>query len=116
MLLSVILTMSVLLPDATNETVILDILFGGAGLGGLIALGAFIAKRAGPRARRRNGDAMGKTCSLDRRSWRMLPLAQLQPLRLSAAVKIWMFVLRAYLVLAAGLILFRIATLAIGLA
>lgn len=117
-LLSVILTLSVLFPDATNETVILDILFGGAGLGGLIALGAFFAKKAGPRARRRsrNGDAIDRTCALDRRSWRMPPLAQLPPLRLSAAVKIWMFVLRAYLVLAAGLILFRIATLAIGLA
>ena len=113
-LLSVILTLSVLFPDATNETVILDILFGGAGLGLLIGLAAFLAKRASPRATRSYGDAVGRT--RDRRSWRMPPLSQLQPLRLSAAVKIWMFVLRAYLVLAAGLILLRIATLAAGLA
>ena len=54
--------------------------------------------------------------TMSRDAWRMPPLSQLQPLRLSAAVKIWMFVLRAYLVLAAGLILLRIATLAAGLA
>jgi hypothetical protein len=45
----------------------------------------------------------------------MPPLSHLPPLHLSVAVKIWMFALRAYLVLAAGLILIRIAALAAGL-
>ncbi len=46
-----------------------------------------------------------------RGNWRMPPLGELPPPRLSIAVKTWMFVLRAYLVLAAGLVLLRIVTL-----
>jgi nucleoid-associated protein EbfC len=47
-------------------------------------------------------------------NWRMPPLHKLPPARLSLAARSWMLVLRAYLVLAAGLILFRIVVLAIG--
>lgn len=49
-----------------------------------------------------------------RSNWRMPPLGELPPPCLSIAVKTWMFVLRAYLVLAGGLVLVRIVTLAIG--
>jgi DNA-binding protein YbaB len=49
-----------------------------------------------------------------RADWRMPPLHKLPPAQLSLAARSWMFVLRAYLVLAAGLILFRIVMLAIG--
>jgi len=44
----------------------------------------------------------------------MPPLASLPPARLSLAAKTWMGVLRLYLVVAGGLVLIRIATLAIG--
>jgi hypothetical protein len=44
----------------------------------------------------------------------MPPLAQLPPARLSFAAKTWMFVLRAYLVVAGGLVLVRIIALAVG--
>jgi hypothetical protein len=115
-LLSIILTVSVLFPAATNETVILAILFGGAGLSMLIALGTRLARNYRWSESRSYGNAHGKIQAIDRQSWRMPPLSRLPPLRLSAAVKIWMFVLRAYLILAAGLILCRIVTLAAGLA
>jgi Mn2+/Fe2+ NRAMP family transporter/DNA-binding protein YbaB len=60
--------------------------------------------------------AVGHQGPLSRSNWRMPPLHKLPPARLSLAARSWMLVLRAYLVLAAGLILFRIVTLAIGAA
>jgi hypothetical protein len=114
-LLSIILTVSVLFPEAPNETVILAILFGGGSLGILIALGALLAKRPGRNASSSDGGALSKIRAIEQQSWRMPPLSHLPPLHLSVAVKIWMFALRAYLVLAAGLILIRIAALAAGL-
>ncbi len=47
-------------------------------------------------------------------AWRMPPLDQLPPAKLSLAAKTWMGVLRLYLVVAGGLVLFRIVMLAIG--
>jgi hypothetical protein len=44
--------------------------------------------------------------------WRMPPLDQLPPPRLTPAEKTWMLVLRGYLVVAAGLVLLRIVQLA----
>ena len=47
-------------------------------------------------------------------TWRMPPLDQLPPAKLSLAAKTWMGVLRLYLVVAGGLVLFRIVMLALG--
>ena len=44
----------------------------------------------------------------------MPPIDQLPPARMSLAAKTWMGVLRLYLVVAGGLVLFRIVRLAIG--
>jgi hypothetical protein len=44
----------------------------------------------------------------------MPPLEQLAPARLSLASRIWMIVLRGYLIAAGGLVLFRIFQLATG--
>jgi hypothetical protein len=44
--------------------------------------------------------------------WRMPPLDQLPPARLSTISRIWMIVLRGYLIIAAGLVLLRIFRLA----
>jgi hypothetical protein len=44
----------------------------------------------------------------------MPPLDQLPPARLTTLNRVWLIVLRAYLVVAAGLVLIRIVTLAIG--
>jgi hypothetical protein len=51
---------------------------------------------------------------MSRATWRMPPLDQLPPAKLSLAAKTWMGVLRLYLVIAGGLVLFRIVMLAIG--
>ena len=41
-------------------------------------------------------------------NWRMPPLEELAPAKLSLAAKLWMGVLRLYLVVAGGLVLMRI--------
>jgi NRAMP (natural resistance-associated macrophage protein)-like metal ion transporter len=113
-LLSVILTAAVLFPDATNEQVIVDILVGG-GLAALIVALVAIAlsgdAKVGGKAEIK--DAAG-AASLSRDTWRMPPLDQLAPAKLSLAAKTWMGVLRLYLVVAGALVLFRIVMLAIG--
>ena len=110
-ILSIILTVSVLFPDATNGQVILGILAGG-GVAALvvalaiIALGQYGAKT--PMAE----EVLAAPISRD--TWRMPPLDQLAPAKLSLGAKTWMGVLRLYLVVAGGLVLFRIVMLAIG--
>jgi hypothetical protein len=47
-------------------------------------------------------------------NWRMPPLEALPPARLTTLSRVWMIVLRAYLIVAAGLVLFRIVNLALG--
>lgn len=44
----------------------------------------------------------------------MAPLSELPPAHLSRASRLWMGVLRLYLVVAAGLVLIRIVALALG--
>jgi hypothetical protein len=52
--------------------------------------------------------------TMSRDTWRMPPLAQLAPAKLSLAAKTWMGVLRLYLVVAVALVLFRVVVLATG--
>jgi Mn2+/Fe2+ NRAMP family transporter len=107
---SVILTVSVLFPNATNAQVILVILGGG----GVIALiGALVVM-----ALSQNGESATPAEEIaapatSRDAWRMPPLDQLTPAKLSLAAKTWMGVLRLYLVVAGGLVLFRIVMLAL---
>jgi Mn2+/Fe2+ NRAMP family transporter len=110
-LLSIILTASVLFPEATNEQVILGILEGGGVVAAIIALVIMALSRDGSAAKR-SVDQVAATIS--RNTWRMPPLDQLPPANFSLAAKTWMGVLRLYLVVAGGMVLFRIVTLAIG--
>jgi Mn2+/Fe2+ NRAMP family transporter len=107
-LLSVILTSSVLFPDATDSRTIVGILIGGgvaaAAIG--LALMSFGRKDA--------AETPAATLAINRDAWRMPPLAQLPAAKLSLAAKTWMGVLRLYLVVAGGLVLVRIVTLAVG--
>jgi Mn2+/Fe2+ NRAMP family transporter len=105
-MLSVILTAAVLFPHITGAQI------GGimaAGIAGalVIALLAF-TRRAGSPAT--EPDVRGAL----RTAWRMPPLAQLPKATLSPLNRIWLVVLRSYLVVAAGLVLLRIVQLALG--
>jgi NRAMP (natural resistance-associated macrophage protein)-like metal ion transporter len=106
-ILSVILTASVLFPDQTDQKVILTIMIGG----GILALIAALA--SGVFKPRKVQEAKVDTWDRELEMWRMPQLSLLRPIELSRSTKIWMFVLRGYLVLAGGLMLAKIITLAI---
>ncbi len=107
-LLSVILTASVLFPDATDGRTIVGILVGGGVASAAIGLALMVFGRRGA------AETPPATLALNRDTWRMPPLASLEPAKLSLAAKTWMGVLRLYLVVAGGLVLVRIVTLAFG--
>ena len=111
MLLSVILTASVLFPDATNADVIVGILVGGGVAAAIVAL---VAIALSGRPDDDNEAPTRRRAAVSRDAWRMPALHQLPPAKLSLAAKTWMGVLRLYLVVAGGLVLFRIVMLAIG--
>jgi len=105
-MLSVILTASVLFP-AISGVHILAILVAGSVLALLMSLGARIIDR-------RRGTKIPETntfTAADRTTWRMAPLGELPPARLTVLDRTWLIVLRGYLIIAAGLVLVRIALL-----
>jgi hypothetical protein len=105
-MLSVILTASVLFP-AISGVHILAILVGGSLLALLMSLGAHIIdKRRGPRIQQ-----IPTFTAADRTTWRMAPLGELPPARLTVLDRTWLIVLRGYLIIAAGLVLVRIVLL-----
>jgi Mn2+/Fe2+ NRAMP family transporter len=104
-MLSVILTASVLFPDM-GENVILGILAGGSVLTIVTAIAVSALGRKTP-------DDKSIACDPALRLvWRMPPLDELPATRLTLRSRIWMFVLRGYLFVAGGLVLFRIFQLA----
>jgi NRAMP (natural resistance-associated macrophage protein)-like metal ion transporter len=106
-MLSIILTASVLYPDISAEAII-GILAGGSVL-------AVAAAAVGWAVRRNRGEAAEPAIDrAQRESWQMPPLAELKPARLTMLNRIWMSVLRGYLIIAGGLVLVRIVQLAAG--
>lgn len=102
-MLSIILTASVLFP-AITAVQILGILAGGAVVATITAALAYAMNRGG---------MPGSTAQPSLRdAWRMPPLSQLPPRHLTLLSRIWMMVLRGYLIVAGGLVLLRIIQLA----
>jgi NRAMP (natural resistance-associated macrophage protein)-like metal ion transporter len=108
-MLSVILTASVLFPGMTGGQ-ILGILGAGTVIFLLIGAGLLIQRLRPKDEPDRREEVRPNLAS----NWRMPPLRTLPPARLTLVSRIWMSVLRAYLVVAAGLVLFRIVNLALG--
>lgn len=108
-LLSMILTLAVLFPAISGEA-IATILVGGS----VVAIiGACLAKLlAATNPRSTENRVAPIALERERLLWRMPPLDQLPPARLTGLERIWLIVLRAYLVIAAGLVLVRIIMLA----
>jgi NRAMP (natural resistance-associated macrophage protein)-like metal ion transporter len=104
-ILSSILTASVLFPDIGDGTILAILVAGGA-----LAILGWLATGG---ARRRASAGTAANDGL-RALWRMPPLAELPPRRLSRRERLWLIVLRAYLFLAAGLVLARIVMLAVS--
>ncbi len=102
-MLSIILTASVMFPNITSDEII-AILVGGTIIAGATAIGAYSFKAS-----------VAPIEAMDRRmrdNWRMPPLSALPPGHLTLLSRIWMIVLRGYLVIAGGLVLLRIIQLA----
>jgi Mn2+/Fe2+ NRAMP family transporter len=107
-MLSVILTASVLFP-AISGFHILAILVGGSVLALVLSLGArIIDTRRGHQQQEQI-----QFTEADRLTWRMPPLDQLPPARLTVLDRTWLIVLRGYLVIAAGLVLVRIVLMVV---
>jgi len=101
--LSIVLTASVLFPTITAQQ-ILGILVGG----GILAFGVIIwLARSHFRVK---NDAFLPS---DRMTWRMPPIAELAPAKLTALNRFWLLTLRAYLVLAVVLVVVRVVQLAL---
>ena len=96
-------------PDAGEQ--IVWILAGGTviGLAGLVVTG-MLKSRSADRGEIRQ---LVKDRSL-RLTWRMPPLSALEPIQLSLSRRVWMAVLRGYLVVAVGMVLVRVIQLALS--
>jgi hypothetical protein len=110
-MLSVILTAAVLFPDISDSH-ILGVLIGGTVLGAVLAFGVKVyEKRKGVQVAEE--DAMISTQD-ERNNWRMPAMETLSPARLSLSSRMWMLVLRGYLVIAAGLLIVKLVVLAVA--
>jgi Mn2+/Fe2+ NRAMP family transporter len=110
-MLSLILTVAVLYPDV-GEREIVGILFAGAILTIVFAVWACMeAPDMGPTKTGPDSIPPSMQIARERNVWRMPPLAELPPIRLTAPSRIWLVVLRGYLIVAAGLVLVRIIQL-----
>jgi len=108
-MLSVILTASVLFPNISG-THIVGVLIGGSVLAVLVTIGVRIVEHS-----RGAKLAIPKPIAVaDRLNWRMPPLSALAPAELTLLSRTWLIVLRGYLIIAAGLVLVRIAQLMTG--
>jgi NRAMP (natural resistance-associated macrophage protein)-like metal ion transporter len=107
-MLSVILTASVLFPEMGSQW-IGGILVGGSALAAVVTIAAKMFEAPGLAAETPAASELGSPAP---EMWRMPPLASLPPARLSTLSRIWMIVLRGYLLIAGGLVLVRIFQLA----
>jgi len=108
-MLSVILTASVLFPDI-SEGQIVAVLLGGSALTAVVGMGV----KAYERMQGMPQEEGFLPSHEERNTWRMPPLRQLPPARLTLLSRVWMLVLRGYLVIAAGLLLVKIVQLALS--
>jgi Mn2+/Fe2+ NRAMP family transporter len=105
-MLSIILTASVLYPDISGDLIV-EVLVGGS----LLAIFVFLVVDGLRRRRCLHEEPIDRS---PRAAWRMPPLGELPPAQLAAGKKIWLIVLRAYLIVAGGLVLVRIVQLAVS--
>jgi hypothetical protein len=109
-LLSMILTVAVLFPGVSEGTVVIIFV-----TGSVLAVGVMIlVKFLSPAIESTNPQSSvpPTTLARERQVWRMPPLDQLTPARLTVLERMWLSLLRVYLVVAAGLVLVRIVMFA----
>ncbi|MFO1249403.1 MAG: NRAMP family divalent metal transporter [Alphaproteobacteria bacterium] len=102
-MLSIILTASVLFPGITNSQIV-------AILGGGLVVA--VAATMGFAWHHRDSQEFSRMTRQERDGWRMPPLSELAVMPMTPVGRVWMIALRAYLVVAGGLVLVRIVQLA----
>jgi NRAMP (natural resistance-associated macrophage protein)-like metal ion transporter len=103
-MLSIILTASVMYPDITGQT-ILEVLAGGT----VLATIGYAATAGIRKLRRETADGTVQTYPTDARdTWRMPPLDELPPPNLTLTKRVWMGVLRGYLLVAVALVVVKV--------
>ena len=103
-MLSIILTASVLFPGMSESTIFAIL---GVGLLFTVAVAAVLLFL-------RREDRRVWTDDFGKMMWRMPPLAELPPAPMTPLTRMWLVVLRGYLVVAGGLVLWRIVELALS--
>ncbi|MGU7839666.1 Nramp family divalent metal transporter [Burkholderia sp. AW33-5] len=99
-LLSIILTASVTYPDISGEAIV-DVLVGGT----VLAIAGYLATVLIRRNKRVVEPGIDRAL---RATWRMPPLETLEPQNMTVATRVWMAVLRGYLVIAVGLVIVKV--------
>jgi NRAMP (natural resistance-associated macrophage protein)-like metal ion transporter len=117
-LLSIILTVATVFPGVSGGT-ILKILIGGSMLGltgFLLSVAARKLRHDAPAGAKDNDHhkSFAGMTMIERRNWRMPPLERLPAPKLTLMTKLWMGVLRGYLLIAVALIGFKIFQAATG--
>lgn len=110
-MLSVILTAAVLFPDISDGH-ILAVLIGGTAIGAVLAIGVKLYEKS-ERIQVVQVE-VNQASQVERDNWRMPALETLAPARLSLSSRMWMLVLRGYLVIAAGLLIVKLVLLAVA--
>lgn len=109
-MLSIVLTASVLYPDISGRQILA--ILGGGSLMALCGYGASLLVRRG---KKMAPDPVQPVLSeIEKATWRMPPLHTLPPSQITLSTRIWMLILRGYLVVAVGMVLVRVVQLAIG--
>ncbi|WP_431824717.1 NRAMP family divalent metal transporter [Burkholderia sp. F1] len=99
-MLSIILTASVMYPDISGEAIV-DVLVGGS----VFAIVGYLATVLIRRNKRVIEPGVDRSL---RDTWRMPPLDALEPQSMTLTTRIWMGVLRGYLVIAVGLVIVKV--------
>ncbi|KVN99112.1 manganese transporter [Burkholderia ubonensis] len=99
-LLSIILTASVMYPDISGDAIV-DVLVGGT----VFAIAGYLATVLIRRNKRVIEPGVDRSL---RDTWRMPPLDTLEPQMMTLSTRIWMGVLRGYLVIAVGLVIVKV--------
>ncbi|WP_293232422.1 NRAMP family divalent metal transporter [Paludibacterium sp.] len=104
-LMSIILTAAVLFPDISERT-ILTILIGG-GVASVLTVVAL--QYLGAREETARGDLPARVDRQTLYDWRMPALSELKPMILTGRSKLWMAVLRGYLLVAMAMVIYKVA-------
>ncbi|BEV72733.1 MULTISPECIES: NRAMP family divalent metal transporter [unclassified Paludibacterium] len=104
-LMSVILTAAVLFPDLSEHTILTILITGGGASVLIVLLGQLIGLR---QEARQGSMPIARPDSAELYGWRMPALANLPPMVMSGRSKLWMALLRGYLLLAMGMVIYKV--------